>query len=207
MPARACLVLVLGAALAGCSGGDADPGPRPTAPAATSTPTVSAAVTLPPDPLRAFVPDADDVPPGLLPVVSGSGPRDLAQVAAFSGDPGAAATALRAHGFEDAYVAQYAEPRADGRVLSVVVAQFATLKGAADDLAGDVAASSAGEPADVGQGGRLAVQPLPGARGQLTTLRFRVGVRTFLLAYGAPDADRETVLALGRAVAGRAAPT
>ncbi|MCW2606892.1 MAG: hypothetical protein JWO60_1585, partial [Frankiales bacterium] len=60
--------------------------------------------------------------------------------------------------------------------------------------------------ADVGQGGSLRSQPLPGGRGQLTVLRFRVGTRTFLLALGAPEADPATVLRLGRQLAGRAAP-
>ncbi len=179
---------------------------RPAArPAGSPSPLPVPSVTLPADPLLALVPRPDDVPSGLLPVVSGSGPRDLRAVAAFSADPAPAAEALRAHGFTSAYVAQYAEPSgAQGRVLSVVVARFTTLEGAADDLAGDLAASGPGEPADVGSGGSLRVQPLPGGTGQLTTLRFRVGVRTWLLASGAPEADRETVLALGRTLAGRA---
>lgn len=204
---------------AGCSG-DAErpaaaPAPSPTVSPAMSptavSPTATAAppttqVTLPPDALRRFAPAPEDVPAGLLPVVSGSGPRDLAAVAAFSGDPGPAAAALRAHGFTRAYVAQYAEQRAAGRVLSAVVVEFATLKGAADDLAGDVAASGPGTPADVGQGGSLRTQPLPGGTGQLTVLRFRVGTRTFLLALGAPQAAPDEVLALGRVLAERAAP-
>ena len=171
MPARAvrpALLLVLALAT-GCT----DDGPAPTAAPTPPAPAVTAAVTLPPDALLALVPTSGDVPPGLLPVVSGSGPRDLAAVAAFSADPAAAAAALRSHGFRRAYVAQYAEPGAEGRVLSVVVSEFATL---------------------------------PGGRGTLTTLRFRVGSRTWLLAYGAPDGGDEVVLALGRTLAERAAP-
>ncbi|MCU1692705.1 MAG: hypothetical protein JWM64_1796, partial [Frankiales bacterium] len=163
--------------LSACTGSD-EPAPVRPVPTAVAP---TASVTLPADPLLALVPRPDDVPSGLLPVVAGSGPRDLAAVAAFSGDPAAAATALRAHGFSAAYVAQYAEQLsagARGRVLSVVVSRFATLKGAADDLAGDVAASGTGERADVGSGASLRVQPLPGGAGQLTTLRFRVGTRT-----------------------------
>ncbi len=195
--------------LAGCTAGSG-PGATPTSPskapadpgrAATPSP---AAVGLPADPLRAFVPSPAEVPTGMLPVVSGSGSRDLLAVAAFSGEPTAAAAALRAHGFRRAYVAQYAEQQAAGRVLSVVVVEFDDPEGAADDLAADVAAAGPASPASVGTGGSLGCRPLPGGRGQVCVLRFRVGSRTFLLGFGAPAAESETVLRLGRVLAGRA---
>ena len=187
-------------------------GVRPGGPSSGgAAPPAAPRVTLPPDDLLRLVPDPSEVPAGLLPVVAGSGPRDLAAVAAFSGDPVAAAAALRAHGFRRAYVAQYAEPVRDGAVLSVVVAEFATLPGAADDLAGDLAASGPGDAVPAAelpgaQGADLRDQPLPGGSGTLTTLRFRVGTRTFLLARGAPASDRPLLVRLGRLVAERARP-
>lgn len=208
-PAGRVAGVLLALLLAGCTSGSGDVAPEaaPSAvPVAPSSAPATSRMTLPPGPLSRFAPSPDDVPAGLLPIVSGSGPRDLDAVAAFSADPAAAATALRAHGFRQAYVAQYAEQQADGRVLSAVIAEFATLKGAADDLAGDVAAGGEAAPADVGQGGTLRTQPLPGGRGQLSLLRFRVGTRTFLLALGAPQAADDDVLQLGRVLAERAAP-
>ncbi|MCW2777144.1 MAG: hypothetical protein JWN17_869 [Frankiales bacterium] len=205
----ALLAVLAVAALPGCSHDAGRSAAQDPTTSAAPPPTTS--VTLPPDPLLALVPTPSEVPAGLVPVVAGSGPRDLAAVAGFSGDPAAAAAALRAHGFAGAYVAQYAEPTAagaSGRVLSVVVSRFGTLKGAADDLAGDVAAGGGpGTTPDVGQAASLRTQPLPGAaRGRLTTLRFRVGTRTFLLALGAPAADEDTVVRLGRLLAARATP-
>ena len=76
-----------------------------------------------------------------MPILAGTGPRDVKVVAGYSADPPAAQKLLVAHGFQTSYVAQYADP-ATGRVLSVVVTRFATAAGATADLAGDLAASA-----------------------------------------------------------------
>lgn len=191
------LVLVGCAALA-LSGCSSPPEPTARTTSASSSASSSAGnapladVSLPPDPLQPLVPTPDEVPAGMVPLLAGSGSRDIAAIASFSGDPAAATTALREHGFQRAYVVQYAHPT-DGRVLSVVVVRFADAAGARADFDGDLAASS-GEVVPVptvGEGSQARRQPLPGdPPGELITLRFRQGATTWLLAYGArPTAD------------------
>lgn len=185
--------------LSGCSG-DAEP---PSA-AAVSAPVPG--VTLPPDPLRELVPTPAEVPAGLTPLLTATGPRDAAAIAAFSADPVAAGKALKANGFSRAYVAQYAHPR-DGRVVSVVAVRFTSVKGATADLAADLKAST-GTPvatAAVGDQSAATTQPLPKGAGELITLRFRSGSTTWLVAYGArPKADPAVAVRLAAALVARA---
>lgn len=189
----AALALAASAVL-GLSGCSSDPEP-------TATPTIASSsalnapltdVSLPPDPLQPLVPAPDEVPSGMVPLLAGSGSRDIEAIAGFSGDPAAAAKALRDHGFQSAYVVQYAHPD-DGRVLSVVVVRFADAAGAKADLEGDLAASSGDvvQVPTIGEASQARRQPLPGdPPGELITLRFRQGATTWLLAYGArPTAD------------------
>ena len=194
------LLLVL---LAGCGG-------SPARPPSTTTPSPSAVavpdIVLPADPLRDLVPRTADLPPGMVAILAGSGPRDAAAIAAYSADPKAAGALLRTHGFRSAYVAQYADP-ATGRSLSVVVSRFGTASGAAADLGADLAGSS-GEritAETVGDRSDVRRQPLPGGKGQLVTVRFGKGATTWLVAYGAsPTADPTVAVDLARVLAGRA---
>ncbi len=190
--------------LTGCSDDEPDAAPQPPSESALNAPVPG--VTLPADPLRALVPEPDEVPAGLVPLVAGSGRRDAAAIAEFSADPAAARTALAEHGFSGAYVAQYAHP-ADGRVLSVVVVRFRDAAGAEADLTGDLAGSSGEvvQVATVGDQSQVRRQPLPGeGGGELVTLRFRAGATTWLLAYGArPTADPQVAVELGRLLAER----
>lgn len=196
-PAAVVLGLVCVLGLSGCA--QEPPAARPqTASSAALTEPVPG-VELPQDPLRPLVPTPEEVPPGMVPLLAGSGSRDAAAIAEFSADPAAAAKALAEHGFRSAYVAQYAHP-SDGRVLSVVVARFADAAGAKADLEGDLAASSGDVVAveTVGEQSQLRRQPLPGdAGGELVTLRFRQGAITWLLAYGErPSADPQVAVGL-----------
>jgi hypothetical protein len=200
MISRAAAALVLVAALtAGCSA--EEPTARPEKPSASALTAPLPGISLPPDALSPLVPQPDEVPAGMVPLLSASGSRDAGAIAEFSSDPGAAAKALAAHGFRSAYVAQYAHP-SDGRVLSVVVVRFADAAGAKADLEGDVAGSS-GEVVSVeklGDASQARRQPLPGEQpGELVTLRFRKGATTWLLAYGAqPTADPQVAVGLAR---------
>lgn len=201
----AAAVLAGACLLTGCS--DDDPGAAPQPPSESALNAPVPGVTLPADPLRALVPEPDEVPAGLVPLVAGSGRRDAAAIAEYSADPAAARTALAEHGFAGAYVAQYAHPT-DGRVLSVVVARFRDAAGAEADLSGDLEGSS-GEVVQVptvGDQSQVRRQPLPGegGDGELVTLRFRAGATTWLLAYGArPTADPQVAVELGRLLAER----
>lgn len=200
----AVLLLVAGCLLAGCS--DAEPDEAPQSPSQSALDAPVPGVTLPPHPLLALVPEPDEVPAGMVPLLAGSGSRDAAAIAEFSADPAAAATALADHGFRDAYVAQYAHP-GDGRVLSAVVVRFADAAGAQADLAGDLAGSG-GDVVDVptvGEQSQVRRQPLPGETGgELVTVRFRRGAVTWLLAYGAaPTADPDVAVELARALVDR----
>ncbi len=193
-------LLVAGSLLAGCSSQEpSGPGDAPVG----AVPELS----LPADALTPLVPAPGEVPAGMVTLLSGTGPRDAAAVAAYSADPAAAATALEAHRFQSAYVAQYADPNGP-QVLSVVVARFADVAGATADLQGDLVASSgdALELDAVGETSQARKQPLPGATaGELVTLRFRQGRTTWLLAYGnQPQADPQVALGLGRLLVGRA---
>lgn len=201
------------ALLVGCSDDErqARPQSTPQPPSASALSAPLSGVTLPPDPLLPLVPAPDEVPSGMVPLLSGSGTRDVKALAEFSADPAAAGKALAAHGFSRAYVAQYADP-ADGRVLSVVVVRFTDAAGAEADLEGDLAGSSGEvvETVTVGQASQARRQPLPGgspgsAAGELVTLRFRQGATTWLLAYGArPTADPQVAVELARALVERA---
>jgi hypothetical protein len=199
--------LLAALALSGCSGSSdgssADASPSPEA-ASTAAPDI----VLPAGLLRELVPGSRDLPPGMVPILSGTGPRDVKAVAGYSADPAAAQKQLTAHGFKAAYVAQYADP-ATGRVLSVVVSRFATPAGAAADLSGDLA-GSAGSPLPtptVGEQSEVRRQPLPQASaspGQLVTVRFRNGTTTWLVAYGAsPTADPAVAVDLARTLVAR----
>jgi hypothetical protein len=212
MRSRAAGTLALTLLLAGISGcSDQAPGNQPEVPISAAVGDPLPGVMLPEDPLRPLVPTPEEVPSGMVPLLSGSGSREAAAIAEFSADPAAAAVALEEHGFRSAYVAQYAHPD-DGRVLSVVVVRFADAAGAAADLAEDLEGDLAGAPAEVvavdplGEQSQVRRQPLPGEdEGELITLRFRQGATTWLLAYGAqPLADPQVVVGLARPLLERA---
>ena len=210
MPLRAAVcaaavVCAVAGGLAGCS--DGEPTATPTTASASALTAPLPGITLPPDPLQPLVPEPDEVPAGMVPLLAGSGSRDARAIAEFSADPAAAARALADHGFRSAYVAQYAHPT-DGRVLSVVVVRFADAAGAQADLASDLAGTT-GDVLDlppVGETSQARRQPLPGDQpGELVTLRFRDGPTTWLLAYGArPTADPQVLLELARPLVERA---
>ena len=195
--------------LTGCSGGDDSASPTATATAAASAP--APGVTLPPDPLSGLVPAPAEVPAGMVLIPAGSGPRDVAVVASYSGS-GATATAakaaLTAHGFVRAYVAQYVNP-ANGSVLSIVASTFRTSGGAVADFTADQASGRgrAVPAATVGEASSVTVQDVPGSvAGQLVILRFRRGTTTWSLAYkAAPTADPQVALDLARKVLERTA--
>ena len=210
IPRTAAALGLVCALLAGCS--DDEPRATPQTPSSSALSAPLPGITLPPAPLLPLVPEPDEVPAGMVPLLTGSGSRDAAAIAEFSADPAAAGRALAEHGFTSAYVAQYAHPT-DGRVLSVVVARFRDAAGAEADLQGDLAGSS-GEvvkTATVGQASQARRQPLPGASpgsaaGELVTLRFRQGATTWLLAYGArPTADPQVAVELARPLVDRGA--
>ena len=189
--------LVLAATLlAGCTGGDGGAAPSPTTPRVV--------VTLPPGPMSLYAVQPDEVPDGLVPILAQSGPADLAKIAGFSADPAAAAKALRDHGFVSAYIATYGDPKT-GRSVTSVVTQFEASTGAAADLSGDLeSAKATGTPFEVtglgDQAGavRGKLDPKAGT-GELVTVRWRIGDRTFLLAVGAPgDVDDDAVVSLAR---------
>lgn len=193
------------AVLSSCGGGSdqATPSGSPSAAAAS---TAVPDIVLPDDPLRDLVPRTADLPPGLVAILAGSGPRDAGAIAAYSADPKAAGGLLTSHGFQSAYVAQYADP-ATGSVLSVVVSRFSTAAGATADLTADLAGSTGDEvaTAKVGEQSQVRRQPLPGGKGELVTVRFRKAAITWLVAYGAaPTADPQVAVALATTLASRA---
>jgi hypothetical protein len=205
------LLVLLTVLLSGCGGSSTPAGAARTA---AATPDAGAAspggtqvpdIVLPAGALRGLVPATPDLPPGLVPILAGSGPRDAHAIAAYSADPKAAGTLLIRHGFREAYVGQYADP-ATGRVLSVVASRFATAAGAGADLGADLAASS-GElipAATVGDQSQVRRQPLPGGKGELITVRFRKAATTGLVAYGAsPTADPAVAVDLAKRLAAR----
>ena len=201
------LALLVCLLLPACSGSDEEPAARPTV---SAEPPSSAApeILLPAGPLRELVPASGDLPAGMVPILAGTGPRDVKAVAGYSADPSKAEKLLAEHGFRNAYVAQYADP-ATGRVLSVVASRFSTAAGATADLAGDLTASG-GSPVPsptVGEQSQVLVQPLPQAAtpGELVTVRFRKGATTWLVAYGAsPKAEVDVALGIARTLASRA---
>ena len=189
--------------LAGCSG-SATTGVTGVA---LSTMAPIPGLALPASPMVALVPSPQEAPKGMVPLMTSSGPRDLAAVAGFSKDSAAAAATLTAHGFTGAYVVQYADPL-DGRVLSVVASRFRDVAGAAADLASDEAAQN-GTPVTidaVGEATQARRSVLPGkAGGELLFVRFRSGSTTWLVAYGArPSADPSIAVALAKTLVLRA---
>jgi hypothetical protein len=180
---------VLGVALlAGCS----DDGAKPPV-AASSAPLP----TLPAGELSARVLQPEEVSRSLTPIAAQTGTRDVASIAAFSSNPTAARKSLEKHGFQAAYVVQYADP-ATSAVITNVVTKFATAAGATTDLTGDLASAARTGAAfavtglgDQAGGVRGRLQD-SAAEGTLVTVRWRVGDTTWLLAVGAPkpvDAD------------------
>ena len=168
-------------------------------------------VTLPPGTLSVLVPTPSEVPAGMVPVVQGSGPRALDVVAGYSGtgdDQLRAAAALRAHGFQDAYAAQYAS-QTTGQVLSVVVVRFATAAGAAadfeDDQRGTDATVVSAEP--FGDKSSVTKQTISGnVASELVLARFLRGTDTWVLAYqAAPTADTTVAVALAKTILARTA--
>ncbi len=203
MISRAALTMALSGVLVATSGCADDPPPvvQPEPPSSSALSEPVPGLSLPADPLRPLVPTPEEVPAGMVPLLSGSGSRDAGAIAEFSADPAAAAASLAEHRFRSAYIAQYAHP-SDGRVLSVVVARFADAAGATADLDSDLAGSSGDVVAveDIGEASQARRQPLPGDEpGELVTLRFRQGSTTWLLAYGArPTADPQIAVELAR---------
>ncbi len=198
------VLAVLPLLLAGCSGSDTAVTPG----AAASAPVPG--VTLPPGDLRDLVPTPAEVPAGMVPVLKGSGQRTLDVVAGYSGT-GAAATkaaaALRAHGFQSAYVAQYAS-QTTGQVLSVLVSQFATAAGATADFVADQQQTHAAPVVapTVGDASVVTSQPVAGkGTGTLVLLRFRRDTRTWVIAYqAAPTADPRVAEDLAKRLLARA---
>lgn len=198
-------VLLLGA----CSSDDSPrDSPRDDPSAAASAPLPG--VTLPPGPMSDLVPAPDEVPAGMVPILKGSGPRALAVVASYSGTGAArvaAESALRSHGFQSAYVAQYAN-QATGQVLSVLVTSFATAAGATSDF-GDDQRRTTGTPVpaeQLGDASSVTTQTIPGSvSSELLLVRFLSGTRTWTLAYqAAPTADPQVGIALARKLLARA---
>lgn len=191
--------------LTACSGGSTPGGDPAPSTSATASP-IAVDIVLPADPLRDLVPRTTDLPPGLVAILAGSGPRDAHAIAAYSADPTKAGVLLEQHGFRSAYVAQYADP-ASGRVLSVVVSRFSTAAGASADLDADLGASTGEQvkAATVGEKSDVRRQPLPGGKGELVTVRFGKGATTWLVAYGAnPEADEKVAIDLATTLASRA---
>jgi hypothetical protein len=192
--------------LAGCSDskvGTVDPN------AAASAPVPG--ITLPPGTLSDLVPSPSEVPAGMVPVVLGSGTRTLEQVAGYSG-PGAtqtaAAAALRTHGFQEAYVGQYAN-QTTGQVLSVVAVRFATKEGAIADFSDDQKNTSgtAVSAETLGDASSVTTQTIQGSvSSQLVLVRFLRGTDTWVLAYqAAPAADPAVAVQLAKALLARTA--
>jgi hypothetical protein len=186
--------------VAGCSSGGGSP---------KATETTGAKFSLPAGALRERVLQPSDVPSSLVPIAAQTGARDLSAIAAFSADTTAAKKSLQDHGFQSAYVVQYADPAASATVTNVVT-KFATAAGAAADLQGDLQASSAtGERFAVsglgdqagGVRGRVSTSS---AVGTLITLRWRVADTTWLLAVGsAQKVDEASVRKLADKLVGR----
>src|SRR4051812_26631441 len=113
---RVLVASVAALALVGCSSGKHGPTASPSVPLPT----------LPPGPLREQVLQPDEVVRSLVPIAMQTGARDITSIAAFSADPVAAKKSLQAHGFQAAYVVQYADP-ATSAVVTNVATKFATV--------------------------------------------------------------------------------
>lgn len=191
--------------LVGCSGDGATPSTDPDVAASAPVP----GLTLPPDALAALVPQPDEVPAGMVPLPTGSGPRDIGVVAGYSGT-GAAATAAKvklvSHGFVRAYVGQYGN-QATAQVLSVVVSEFATSAGATADLADDLGGEQGKTVPSptIGEQSAVTIQDVPGSpASQLVLVRFRRGVNTWSLAYKAtPTAEPSVAIELAKVLLAR----
>jgi hypothetical protein len=179
---RLAALVVTAALVTGCSGSSS---PKPAATPSASLP------SLPPGALREQVLQPGEVSPTLAPIAAQTGARDITSIAAFSADPKAAKKTLEKHGFQSAYVVQYADP-ASSAVVTNVVTKFATVEGATADLTGDLGQSAkTGTPYDVtglgdqagGVRGKFSPESVAGT---LVMLRWRVGDTTWLLAVGAP---------------------
>ncbi|HUR15277.1 MAG TPA: hypothetical protein VM097_12380 [Mycobacteriales bacterium] len=199
-------LLALSLLLVGCSDGGS---PLDDPDVAASAPVPG--VTLPTGELSELVPAPDEVPAGMVPVVLGSGPRDLDAVAAYSGTGAVkqqAAQALRTHGFQRAYVAQYAN-QTTGRGLTIVVSRFATAEGATADFSDDQRAT-AGTPVpaeELGDASSVTKQTMPGSVvSELVLVRFLRGTDTWVIAYqAAPTADPRVATELATRLLARTA--
>ena len=192
--------------LAGCSD-KASPFDDPDVAASAPVP----GVTLPPGTLLDLVPSPSEVPAGMVPVVLGSGPRDLDAVAGYSGTGAVkdrAAQALRAHGFQQAYVAQYAN-QSTGQGVTVVVSRFATAEGATADFSDDAKGTSGTPVASetLGDTSSVTKQTIAGSvRSELILVRFLRGTDTWVIAYqAAPTADPMVPVALAKRLLQRTA--
>lgn len=194
-------VLLAPVLLVGCSGGST-PAVAPDVAASAPLP----GVTLPPGDLVDLVPRPEEVPAGMVPLLSGSGPRTLEVVAGYSGTGEAvtaAAASLTSHGFVGAYVAQYAN-QATAQSVTVLVSEFEDAAGATADLAADLASPGGKVVATptLGEQSRVTVQNTPGTApgatsGELVLARFRRGVHTWLVTYSAvPTADPDVAISL-----------
>ncbi len=207
MRRRLATLAVLPLLLAGCADKPASPMDDPDVAASAPIP----GVTLPPGALSALVPGPTEVPAGMVPVVLGSGPRDLEAIAGYSGSGAAkdqAAEVLRKHGFQEAYVAQYAN-QTTGQVLTVVVSRFATAAGAAADFRDDQKASpgTAVTTETLGEASSATRQTVTGSVvSELLLLRFLRGADTWVVAYqAAPTADPSVAVELAKRVLARTA--
>jgi hypothetical protein len=197
-------LLALPLLLAGCSDGGS---PLDDPDVAASAPVPG--VTLPAGTLVDLVPAPDEVPAGMVPVILGSGPRDLDAVAAYSGTGAVkqqAAQGLRTHGFQSAYVAQYAS-QTTGRGLTIVVSRFATAAGATADFSDDQKAT-AGTPVpteELGEASSVTKQTIPGSVvSELVLVRFLRGTDTWVIAYqAAPTADPAVPVELAKRLLAR----
>jgi hypothetical protein len=203
-----CVLLAAPLLLTSCSGSSGGSAPKVDPQVAASAPVPG--VTLPPDSLLAFVPTPAEVPAGMVPVLTGSGPRDLATIAGYSGT-GATATAaaakLTSHGFVSAYVGQYDNPSSK-QVLSVVVTSFSAATGATADYTDDLAGAqgTAVPTPTLGEASAVTIQNVPGAvPSQLVLVRFRRDTHVWLLAYKAPTADASLATALAKTLLDRTA--
>ena len=158
-------------------------------PRASASPSVPLP-TLPPGELNDRVLQPGEVSRSLVPISAQTGTQDITAIAAFSADPKAAKASLEAHGFQSAYVVQYADP-ATSAVVTNVVTKFATAAGATADLTADLAGSAKTgttfEVLGLGDqaGGVRGKFEKDAPEGSLVTLRWRVGDTTWLLAVGA----------------------
>lgn len=200
-------LLLLPLLLTACSGDSKAAKTTPDAAASLPVP----GVTLPPDALSPLVPTPQEVPAGMVPLLAGSGPRTLEVVASYSGTGDAAKTAaarLTKHGFQRAYVAQYAN-QATAQAITVLVSEFRDAAGAKADLTDDLAgfAGKVVATPTLGEQSQVTTQETPGAgASQLVLVRFRRGVHTWLLSYSAsPTAEPKAAIDLATELLARTA--